>query len=196
MQNTTGISLVCIAFSAFLGLISASSSLDIAKGFLQEEIDVSVDETYINPLFMAINVIGLKPEYLDHYTKRFPTSVLSTICAVDIHKLSFYPEEREVLLRGPFMQVLHVYRDEGDLFGQPCDVLEMVMLNSNRDHISTSQLGDQDDLARAMFGTMVGVTRCEYAIDYCKGKGLEDDAAVYQQILDQSLAKLKDLMAK
>ena len=145
---------------------------------------------------MIINVIGLKPEYLEHYTKRFPISVLSTICAVDIHKLSFHPEEREVLLRGPFMQVLHVYRDEGDLLGQPCDVLEMVMLNSNRDHISTSQLGDQDDLARAMFGTMVGVTRCEFAIDYCERKGLEDDAAEYRKILDDSLVKLEDLMAK
>ena len=123
-------------------MFSGTSDLDQAKVFINEAIEEAKEGAPKNPLLLINHVIGLKKEYVDHYTKRFPSTVLTTICAVDIHELSTYPYEMEVLLRGPFMQVLHMYKDEHELLGQPCDVVEAVMLNANRDHISTSLLGD------------------------------------------------------
>lgn len=87
-----------------------------------------------------------------------------------------------------------MYEDENEKFEQPCYVLEAVMLNANRDHISTSFLGDLDSLARDMFGTMVSVTRSEFAMKFCQDKGLFDDGNEYRDILDESTNKLQSLL--
>lgn len=105
-------------------------------------------------------------------------------------------DEKEVLLRGPFFQVLDFYKTDEDIMGKPCNVLEVVMLNSNRDHIITAHLGDQDAAARDMFGTMVTVTRSEYALNYCESKGLSEDADEYRTILGASKEKLDRIMMK
>ncbi|KAL4238746.1 hypothetical protein ACF0H5_003454 [Mactra antiquata] len=176
-----------------LGLLSASSSRRVARKFIRNQLKKQKDKT-LKPLIIKIHVIGLKPEYVEHYTRRFPSTVLTTICAVDIQELSRHPREREVLLRGPFQLILDMYEDTSEQFNQPCHVLEAVMLNANRDHISTSFLGDLDALARDMFGTMVNVTRSEFALKYCQEKGLKADENEYKSILESSIPKLKNLM--
>ncbi|XP_060572767.1 uncharacterized protein LOC132730779 [Ruditapes philippinarum] len=154
-----------------LGLFSSSSSIKVSKKFIKHQLkQAKTRDAVVKPLIIKVHVIGLKPEYIQHYTKRFPSTVLTTICAVDIHKLSRHPSEKEVLLRGPFMLVLDMYEEKHTEFDQPCDVIEVVMLNANRDHISTSFLGDQDTLARDMFAAMVTVTRSEFAIEYCQNR--------------------------
>ena len=177
-----------------LGLLSASANVKVARKFIKHQMIQRKADKDTNALIMKINVIGLKPEYMEHYRKTFTTTVLSTICAVDIHKLSRHKDEKEVLLRGPFFLVLDFYKDEEGVDGKPCSVLEIVMLNANRDHISTAHLGDKDAAARDMFGTMVTVTRSEYALNYCERKGLADDADEYRKILNESKEKLERLM--
>lgn len=180
----------------FTGLFSSSSRLSVARRFIKQQLkkDSSNETRRLTPLVIKIHVIGLNPEYVEHYTRRFPSAVLTTICAVDIHKISRHPSEKEVLLRGPFMLILDMYEDDHDILGQPCHVLEAVMLNANRDHISTSLLGDLDTLARDMFAAMVTVTRSEFSLKYCQEKGLKQDEKEYRKILQESNGKLQDLL--
>ncbi|XP_031560403.1 uncharacterized protein LOC116296517 [Actinia tenebrosa] len=173
-----------------LCLMSTSTSLKIANSFIKRIMRGRVDH---KPLLMKIHVIELEKEYLEHYRRRFPTSVVSTICAVDIKDLSLMSHEKEVILRGPFFQVLDFY--DGEVIeNQTCKVLEMVMLNTNRDHISTMQLGQDSALARQLFGNMVAATRCKFAIKYYEDKGLHRDVEEYKKLLTEKLDKLKELM--
>jgi hypothetical protein len=179
----------------FSGMFSGSSSLDVALSFIEEGLEQRVaGKPRRKPLLIKINVISLKKEYIEFYNKRFPTSVLTTICAVDVHNLSVFPDEFEVLLRGPFMHILDIYEDRSFLQGMSCDVLEAVMLNTNRDHISVVHLGDQDTPARDMFATMVAVTRTEFAVRYCVEHRLIQDGWEYQKILIDNKTRLDMLM--
>ena len=54
------------------------------------------------PLLWKIHIISLDEKLLGIYQSLFPTSVVSSICAVPISELSDFPHEEEVLLRGPF----------------------------------------------------------------------------------------------
>ena len=178
------------------GLFSSSSNIKVAKKFIRQQLkQQKSNNVLMKPLLLKIHVIGLKQSYIDHYRSIFPNSVLTTICAVDIQELSRHQGEREVLLRGPFLLILDMYEEEHFLDDRPCNILEAVMLNANRDHISTSFLGEQDGMAREMFGCMVAVTRSEYAAKYCTEKGLLDDAEEYKKILAESELKLQQLMA-
>jgi hypothetical protein len=130
-------------------------------------------------LLWRIHVVGLEPHLLNSYQSRFPKSVVSTICAVPVSKLSDFPHEREVLLRGPFFQVLNFF-EEGTIEGKPIHVLEVVMLNSNRDHFTTAELGKDDGPARKLFGAIVSLRRNQFCLEYCERHGLHDDAAAYR----------------
>lgn len=146
------------------------------------------------PLIIKIHVIGLKPEYTAHYKSRFPDSVLTTLCAVDIHQISLHRKEREVLLR-TFMLALDVYQDEAvTILNQPCSILEAVMVNTTRDHISVAFLGESDEEARQMFKAMVTVTKCEFAAEYCRTKGLVQDQREYVNIIQENKLTLERLM--
>lgn len=182
-------------YSFVAGLFSASASRSVAERFIKFRLkSAKADGKVLSPLLIKAHVIGLKPEHVEHYTSRFQ-AVLTTICAVDIRKLSRHQKEQEVLLRGPFMLILDFYQDENTvILGQTCSVLEVVMLNANRDHISSSSLGDLDTLARDLFATMVTVTRSEFATKYCEDKGLTQDAIEYQRIVEENRSKLKELM--
>ena len=85
-----------------LSLMSSTSDLDVAEEFMEENL---TREREKQGLLYKIHVINLKKEYLHFYRKRFPSSVVSTICAVDIADLSVFESESEVLLRGAFLQV-------------------------------------------------------------------------------------------
>lgn len=113
--------------------------------------------------------------------------------AVDIHEISRHPGEREVLLRGPYTLILDIFDDEKEMVGLPCSVLEALVITSNRDHITTSQPGPEDDLARDMYGAMVTVARSEYAVRYYREKGLVQEEEEYQQILENGQRQLDSL---
>ena len=80
-----------------LGLWSSSKKYSVAKKFISDSLEMN--PTFV-PLFMKINVLNVEKEYLDSYQKKFKEcSVVSSICAVDIEKISVYKEkEAEVSL--------------------------------------------------------------------------------------------------
>lgn len=169
--------------------------MSVAKKFIRHQMKNYREENRLLPMIIKIHVISLKKEYVDHYTKRFTPAVLSTICAVDIHKLSRHQGEKEVLLRGPFMLILDFFEDEHiTLLNKTCSILEVVMLNANRDHISTSSLGDLDALARDTFSAMVTVSRSEFAVGYYREKGMKQEEEAYRYILEETKAKLEYFM--
>lgn len=176
-----------------LGLWSASLDLQQAIIFVKSQLDNNPSNI---PLLMRIHVLNLNEDHLKFYQNKFQEkSVVSTICAVNITEMSHYKHEAEVLLRGGFYQTLNIYNakmSEIDF----C-VLDMVMLNTNRDHMSTSTLLNEteDAEARALFGTMVGVTRNKFIVDYCEKKELFDDLEKYKVLLKESEEKLSKLMA-
>ena len=176
-----------------LALWSSSKQYSVAENFVK--MGLKKNPTFL-PLIMKIHVLNVDSEYLSFYREKFQEkSIVSTICAVDITDLSDFPEESEILLRGGFYQAVHLY-DGQDIEGRKCRILEMVMLNSNRDHLSTSTLlGEGDADARVLFGTMVGCTRNKFILNYCKANGLNEDATQYERLLNEGLDKLQKIMA-
>jgi hypothetical protein len=83
-----------------LAMASASADRATALVFVEEQARQSTDG---QPLLWDIEVANLPAERLEGYRAAFPTSVVSTICAVPIERLSDFPDENEVLLRGPFL---------------------------------------------------------------------------------------------
>ena len=185
-------------FHALLGRPIDKRYISIPLGLVSSSLDRLQAEHFLSMqsflasrlLLMEIHVIGLNLEHLAFYRQKFPGSVVSTICAVDIHQLSYVKDEKEVLLRGPFFQVLQLH--EGRVVsGRRTHVLEAVMLNTNRDHLTSVQLqGEQETVARRLFATMVTVTRCQFCVQYCRQNELPDDAAEYQRLLEEKRQEL------
>jgi len=172
-----------------LGMISASQKLHTPTQFISQRL--KEDPTKI-PLMWKIHVISLEEKLLQVYHKMFPASVVSSICAVPISRLSCYPQEEEVLLRGPFFQVLNFYK-QGMVDGRPLYILEVVMLNSNRDHPSNVELGMKADLAQNVFRNIVSISRGHFCFEYCKKHGLVDDAVEYHKKIEEDKQKLNKL---
>jgi len=164
-----------------LCLMSSTINFETAKCFVKSK---------PKAVLFKIHVLALKPRYLAYYKQRNPTGVISSICAVNVKDLSDFPDEDEILLRGAFFQVLDFYKDAKENL----HVLEVCMLNSNRDHLSSNYLTDPN--ARRMFGLMVAVTRNEFAVNFYKQKGNTAEASAYQACLDKAKLDLATLMPK
>ncbi|KAG6826508.1 hypothetical protein H0H92_015563 [Tricholoma furcatifolium] len=178
-----------------LAMMSASTSRSVALNGFAELGNVASDGTARHPFLWRIHVIGLFPKYLQIYRDKFPSSVVSTICAVPIRDLSDFAEEDEVLLRGPFFQLICL-REEvfSEWQERPVHVMDLVMLNSNRDHPSTMQLSQEDgDNARQLFACLVGMCRAEVCKELAVLYGLRDDAVQYEEIYRAAQAKLASL---
>jgi hypothetical protein len=161
-----------------LAMASASTDRDKALIFALEEARRRFDSY---PVLWEIHVVGLAPRLLQLYSERFPTSVVTSICAVPIDQLSDYPDENEVLLRGPFFQLLRVREDNRYGADKPLHIVEAVMLTANRDHISSVALGDVDaQQARQVFRTLVAMQRATSCAERAEQYGLSADARSYR----------------
>ena len=139
-----------------LGLHSATGDKSIAQDFIRRNRPEDLGQEDFGVIW-TIHIVSLAGERLDLYHHHYPRSVVSSICATDISGLSSY-KEAEVLLRGPFFEVLG-FRPIDPIEGLPTYELHAVMLNSNRDHVSTYELGDQDAPARELFGKLIAAEK-------------------------------------
>lgn len=153
--------------------------------------------------------------YRDNYRKLYaagqlgdgPDSVISSICALPIQDISVHPAEEEVLLRGPFFQLLDVseenlahlvkvsadkLKDEG--LSAEVPVLDLGMLNSNRDHPSTpqTQSSSQRDPARTLFRHLVVKQRMVCSRDYYAKRRLRKREAEYAESVREETLKLDE----
>jgi hypothetical protein len=171
------------SFSIPLALNSSSTSEAQAIPFMEYGLEKHSD--YV-PLLHKIHVRGLSEKRLGLYRKHFRESVVSTICAVPIDAISAYRSEAEVLLRGPFFELLSVHEHPTlRIKEKPVQVLEMAMLNSNRDHYTTPQTGTGDP-ARTLFNALVKAQKLEVSAETAQAAGLHDDAAAYRALVEQA----------
>ena len=71
----------------------------------------------------------------------------------------------------------------------------MVMVNSNRGHLTSMQLQvEQEAAARRLLGTMVTVTRCQFCVRYCRYYGLVENETEYLRLLEEKLKELAAMM--
>lgn len=169
-------------FSVPLAFISTSANQDRIQQFLDK-----TEKTKFR-LHWKIHVHELDPKLLGQYREKYPSSVVSTICAMPISYASEYPEEQEILLRGPLFQILNMYEEKaGD---HTVHVIEMVMLNANRDH--ATELADhkgENQKQRQQFGQMCAATKYEICASLANKYELPD-ALEYRKLADEMLEKL------
>ena len=147
------------AANVFDDIISNSISdrqIAIPLEFMSASRLKSIAESYIDkaekglrdiPYMFEINVRNLNKELLKIYKTYYPDSPVTSLCSVPIDTISSNPNDKEVLLRGAFLQVLKVHKTE-----TPVRV-ELMMLNANRDHIKTHKYKDTN--AQNLFRSLV-----------------------------------------
>lgn len=104
----------------------------------------SINQT---PILLEIKVRNLNKDLIEIYKSFYPDSPVTSLCAVPIEKISAKPEDKEVLLRGAFLQILETHLNE------PIVRIETVMLNANRDHIKTHKYKNTN--AQNLFRSLV-----------------------------------------
>lgn len=175
-----------------LAMASASRRIENALAFAIEE---SARASGRIPLIWDISVSSLDPSLLAAYHAKFPASIVTSLCAVPIDEISDYADEQEVVLRGAHFQIVQIR--ELDLgLGRPLAVIDAVMLNSNRDHITAiaSNTGD-DRRARDLFRTVVLIHRSEICAQAAAQAGLSADADWYTSVATRSRRELEALTA-
>ena len=136
----------------------------------------------------------MDPAYLAAYRRAFPNSIVTSMCAVPINDLSYYRDvENEVLLRGPFFQIVRIYEDS--LQGEQLHVIEAVMLNSNRDHVTaTAKNEGEDKRMREIFRDMAIASRSARCAEHAERSGLTADADYYRDEAAQARTRLSEIM--
>jgi hypothetical protein len=95
---------------------------------------------------------------------------------VPIHHLSDLPED-EILLRGPFFQIMRMYRDEDSLRDEPLHVVQAITLNSNRDHVTAVATNTgKDKHMRDIFRVMATASRSTRCAEHAETYGLAADS--------------------
>jgi hypothetical protein len=172
-----------------LAMMSASTnmktSLKFALQFAQS------DATTRHPFLWRIHIVNLDPDLLQIYNDRFPSSVVTTLCAVPVDEVSVFSKEHEVLLRGPFFQFIRLQQEYVHDVGMTMDVMDLVMLNTNRDHPTTTELGGKGDEARRLFAVIVGISRSRKCKDLAHEYGLAMDADEFGRIHDEQVDRLR-----
>lgn len=177
-------------FAVPLSFMSCSKSQDVAKQFLKKQKHRTYEEKVRGfcPVIFKIHVTSLNKTFLDLYKSYYPDSVVSSICAVDIENISKYRKEQEVLLRGAFFQTLRFYESEEKIDGKNVYVFELLMHNSNRDHITTSKFEKTN--ARRLFNTLIEIDRMKKCQDFFESAS---DKNSYKQIEETKLKELEQI---
>ncbi|KAK2462200.1 hypothetical protein APHAL10511_005788 [Amanita phalloides] len=173
-----------------LAFVSCTTSQELAQLFAKENAE---DETKRRVLFRT-HIVSLDEESLKIYAKHFPTSVVTSICAVDISALSMYPEEREIVLRGPFFQLVNA-RQETTNDGNELYILDTLVFNTNRDHPSTMELSaEEGEKARSLFSCLIEIARARECMKLAKECGIPQDVDAYKSLHGDAQKRLARLL--
>jgi hypothetical protein len=99
-------------------------------------------------LLYTIHVFSLNTFLLRLFQNAFPAAIVTTICAVQVIG------SKHVILRGAFYSIAAITKEQ---FGK---AMHLVMLNSNRDHLTNEATNIGEDLeSRNLFRTLVTADR-------------------------------------
>ncbi|KAF9786553.1 hypothetical protein IL306_011957 [Fusarium sp. DS 682] len=173
-------------FSVPLGLMSSTLDKHVMESF-----STAKDETSNGLVRMhwTIHIHGVDAGLLAQYQVRYPDSVVTTICAMPVARVSPFGE-KEILLRGPFFHLIAMKTEK--TAGRTCVNLVMVMMNANRDHTSeTSSDVPDKKVQRDAFLRIVSASKYEVcaalAADYAPS-----DADGYRRLRAKSLEELRE----
>lgn len=170
-------------FSVPLAFLSTSTNQDRIQEFLNK-----TEEGRFR-MHWKIHVHGLEPTLLAQYRLKHPQSVVTTICAMPISHVSEFANEQEVLLRGPFFQILRMYKEQAG--ENQVHVAEMIMLNANRDHGSElAEHHGEKEMQRKHFGQICAASRYEICASLAHKYGLPETEE-YKSLADSMLSKLR-----
>jgi uncharacterized protein YeeX (DUF496 family) len=174
-----------------LSMTSTSATKGKALSFVRRTKKTPADS---HALLLDVSVHSLDPTLLTAYRQAFPESIVTSLCSVPIQKLSKLPED-EVLLRGPFFQIVHIYRDEDSLRGEPLHVVQAIMLNSNRDHVTAVATNTgEDERMRNIFRFMAMASRSTRCAEHAENYGLAADSGYYRNAAEHAYADFSALM--
>jgi len=167
-----------------LAMISTSTNRQTAMAFSLNE---TADDPDKHPLLWKIHVASMDSESLHTYRGKFSSSIVTSLCAVPIDRISDYHSEGEVLLRGPFFQITRFGTTDLHGQGKPINEVEVLMLNSNRDHITAvaSNKGE-DRQARDLFRALITIRRSTLCAEYALERGISADLQAYRSIISQN----------
>ncbi|KAJ2906356.1 hypothetical protein MKZ38_002072 [Zalerion maritima] len=174
-------------FSVPLGLTSSTTDGGVMKDFAKPTNKGPEDSVRMH---WIIHIYGIDHVLLKEYHRRYPLSVVTSICAMPVAHIS--PEgEKEILLRGAFFQLIAM--EDREMDGKPYINLVMVMMNANRDH--TTELSsniDEKKRQREAFGRIVSASKYEVCSSLANEYSREEDADKYKELQRQTLDQLRD----
>lgn len=174
-----------------LGMVSTSINPEVPLLFIRRELEKRPE---LVPLLWKIHTVDLGEELIRRYQARFD-SVVSSICAVPICRISEFPGEEEVLLRGPFFQVLSFderTEEFSPIGSQPVSMIEAAMLTANRDHPSTLALGERDPAARGLFAALIALRKHQFCEGFHAARGEQDQAVLYRAEYEAARKRVTD----
>ena len=141
-------------------------------------------------LHWKVHIHGIDPDLMRAYHDRYPDSIVTSICAMPVGPVSPFGE-KEILLRGVSFQLLRLTTEV--IGGNDVDLLEVVMINANRDH--TTELGSNEHekkLQRDSFRRIAMASKYEV----CASLALQFshlEAAEYRKLQQRLLDELRDI---
>jgi hypothetical protein len=172
-----------------LSMMSASRDQKVALAFAQRAARNRRDARQI---IWNIQVTGLPAELLDLYRHRYPKSIVTSICAVPIDRRARVPAEQEVLLRGAFFQIVNMRTKPAGPGRQPLTIVDAIMLNSNRDHLTALASNEgADSEARNFFRTIVQLHRSRLCAELARDAHNSRDARLYDEAVAASESELQ-----
>lgn len=167
-----------------LAMVSATTDRRAALAFARAE---AQGDSNKHAVLWEIQVESLPRELLSFYLARFPDSVVTSLCAVPIAPLSDYQDEKEVLLRGPFFQILRIGADDSETDGRAIHKVEAVTLTANRDHLSAIASNEGvDRQMRDLFRAIILAYRSKICADRAEQAGQTQDASRYQHVASEN----------
>jgi hypothetical protein len=122
-------------FAIPLGLKSSTTDAKI----MQEFSKLTDEHPDMHTMHWTIHIHGIDPDLLSSYSRKYPDSIVTSICAMPVARLSPF-SEKEILLRGTFFHAISMESEIVD--GKEIHRMVLVMINANRDH--TAELGSND----------------------------------------------------
>jgi len=135
----------------------------------------------------TVHIHGMDPAILASFRQRYPDSVVTSICAMPVARMSPFGEQ-EILLRGPFFHLISI-RDREDENG-PYVEFVTVCMNANRDH-GSEHASDEGEKARQRTAFLNAVNASKWEV--CARVADEfsaDDARAYGELQARTVERL------
>jgi hypothetical protein len=169
-------------YSVPLGFMSSSVERQTMEQFALQNLD-------LEPMHMTIHIYGLDQRLLQRYEQKYNDSIVTSICAMPIGRIAEYGE-KEVLLRGPAFHI--IWMDTVAEAGRNVHKIEVVMLNSNRDH-GTEHASDEGEkkLQRQFFFNVILSSRYEICAALARKHSVKD-AEEYERLARAARQKIDE----